>query len=526
MPQPPTVAVSGPTAVGEAAAHPTDSGGAGSDSRAKGLAPLVAGAVGLHVLVAMLAPVIAQEAYYAEYSEHPALSYLDHPPMVAWGIDLGRLVFGSSSLGLRAGSVLFSCLTIAFGLRLLRDFGATRREQRLWILASVGVPLFAVGTTLAMTESPLVCFWTLAMWALWRARGGALRYWLLAGVGAGCALLSKYTAAFLAPAGIVLLLVDPAMRRQLRRPGPWLAAVVAALCFTPVVVWNAQHDWASFRLQTEARYEDARITANWITQLVLGQVAALTPVVIAAFLAAVAWWFRRWRRDARALFVLAFGLPLPLFMLSQSPWTQVKLNWIVPAYVALGVGALVWIGETGARTRFPRWQRVGKRLLVASAAFFVLTPALRLVPWSWGNTWSGWRTIAARAEHWEDSVDVEDGVEGNVFFFSTDDKDSAQLAHALRSIHSEASDLEPVMAENTVGQRALAFTFWTRPASRKGQAGICVIRQGYGSGDQRTLQRIRDRFASVECVEHVDVVELGITVQRASIWVCRSYSGP
>ena len=34
-------------------------------------------------------PLFAQEAYYWCYAQHPALSYFDHPPMVAWMIWLG-----------------------------------------------------------------------------------------------------------------------------------------------------------------------------------------------------------------------------------------------------------------------------------------------------------------------------------------------------------------------------------------------------------------------------------------------------
>ena len=52
---------------------------------------------------------------------------------------------------------------------------------------------------------------------------------------------------------------------------------------------------------------------------------------------AAVWWVRRFREDERAVWVLAFGLPLPLCMLALSPWTHVKLNWLLPAYVAWGL---------------------------------------------------------------------------------------------------------------------------------------------------------------------------------------------
>jgi hypothetical protein len=39
---------------------------------------------------------VPQEAYYWNYAQHPALSYLDHPPMVAWLIGLGTKVLGTA----------------------------------------------------------------------------------------------------------------------------------------------------------------------------------------------------------------------------------------------------------------------------------------------------------------------------------------------------------------------------------------------------------------------------------------------
>src|SRR5215475_12417634 len=47
-----------------------------------------------------------QEAYYWNYAMHPALSYLDHPPMVAWVIRAGTLLLGNSEIGVRIGGLL------------------------------------------------------------------------------------------------------------------------------------------------------------------------------------------------------------------------------------------------------------------------------------------------------------------------------------------------------------------------------------------------------------------------------------
>ena len=62
-------------------------------------------------------------------------------------------------------------------------------------------------------------------------------------------MLSKYTAVFL-PLGVGLtLLTQREHRHWLLKPAPWLALVVAAVVFSPVIIWNAGHGWISFAFQ-------------------------------------------------------------------------------------------------------------------------------------------------------------------------------------------------------------------------------------------------------------------------------------
>ena len=169
-------------------------------------------------------PVYSQEAYYWTYAQHPDLSYFDHPPMVAWLIWLGTALFGDGAIGVRFGTWLCGLGTAWFGVLLLRDFQVSKFGQSLWLLVSMGCPILVVARCLANPDPPLVCFWTLTLLALWRARSGSYLWWAMAGVAAGLALLSKYTAAFLAVGGVAMLLFDPQLRRQLKRPAPYLAS--------------------------------------------------------------------------------------------------------------------------------------------------------------------------------------------------------------------------------------------------------------------------------------------------------------
>ena len=78
---------------------------------------------------------------------------------------------------------------------------------------------------------------------------GSLRWWIATGVALGVAFSSKYTSILLPVAVVVAVVVRRELRARLREPGPYVACVVAALVFIPVLVWNANHGWISFVFQ-------------------------------------------------------------------------------------------------------------------------------------------------------------------------------------------------------------------------------------------------------------------------------------
>ena len=69
---------------------------------------LVVALVLLRALMAADLPLSADEAYYWLWSRHPAAGYFDHPPMIAWLIRAGTLLFGDTPFGVRFAGVVLS----------------------------------------------------------------------------------------------------------------------------------------------------------------------------------------------------------------------------------------------------------------------------------------------------------------------------------------------------------------------------------------------------------------------------------
>src|SRR5262249_14836618 len=144
-----------------------------------------------------------------------------------------------------AGSswLLFRLTALAFGER-----------AGLWAVVAYNISLVftVVFATWIFPDGPLDFFLLAA--ALMVARvvlvkpepANPLVWWLGAGVAMGFALLSKYTAVLFFPAMLIYLLTDAERRRWLKTPGPWLGVLVALLVFSPVIYWNATHNFVSF----------------------------------------------------------------------------------------------------------------------------------------------------------------------------------------------------------------------------------------------------------------------------------------
>ena len=112
---------------------------------AAGAWPLVAALAGLGVVRLALAartPVIDDEAYYWIWSRHPALSYLDHPPLVAW-LDAAATAAGRTEWLLRLPAISATAVATVFIYLLGRDlFG---RPAGLWAAGlHLAVPVFAI----------------------------------------------------------------------------------------------------------------------------------------------------------------------------------------------------------------------------------------------------------------------------------------------------------------------------------------------------------------------------------------------
>jgi 4-amino-4-deoxy-L-arabinose transferase-like glycosyltransferase len=284
------------------------------------------------------------EAYYWLWSRRLAASYFDHPPMVAYLIRLGTSLFGDTVLGVRSMAIV--AMTVASALVYALTV-ILYGERRLGVMATLWfnmMPHTAFFSIIMYPDTPAMLFWVLCCVALaliWKSGRG--EWWYLVGVAMGLLLLSKYTGVFLLAGIVGWLLASPQMRPWLKRPEPYLAGLIALILFTPVIMWNAEHHWASFAKQFGRALDVSSDGGLGNMAAFVGVQALFVSPVIFVFAVtglAVATWRGFVRQNANWLLLAFAAAPILLYFLIHALSAEVLPQWPSAAYPVAVIAAV------------------------------------------------------------------------------------------------------------------------------------------------------------------------------------------
>ena len=311
--------------------------------------------VALRLVCAALTPLTFDEAYYWTWSKHLSGGYYDHPPMVAIVIRLGTMIAGDTEFGVRLVSILLALpMSFAIYRTTMLLFDSARAAASATVFLNVTL-MVAAGTVIVTPDAPLMAASSFVLLCLAKLLvTGRGTWWLAVGAAVGAALLSKYTALFFGPVILIWLLAVPELRRWLRTPWPYLGGLVALAMFSPVIIWNAEHHWASFVKQFGRARVD-QFTLRYIVELIPTQIVFATPPVFAlAAMGLVALSKRGEGTRAARVLINATVWTLTIYFVWHSLHGRVEANWFGPIYPALAIAAAV-------ASDIARWQQRGRR---------------------------------------------------------------------------------------------------------------------------------------------------------------------
>jgi len=187
--------------------------------------------------------------YYWDWSRHLALSYYDGSPMIAYFIKLATLLFGDTLFALNFIGIFVTALTsviIYKTARLFLEKEASYISMLLWLFS----PLVSMDLLKQTTyDTPLTLFWALTVYhSMQFIKFANTRsiYWV--GICIGLMLLSKYAGLVLIIA-LVIFLTTTHYRYLFKTRHFYFALLLSLLIFSPVILWNYQHEWQSFIYQ-------------------------------------------------------------------------------------------------------------------------------------------------------------------------------------------------------------------------------------------------------------------------------------
>jgi 4-amino-4-deoxy-L-arabinose transferase-like glycosyltransferase len=315
------------------------------------------------------------EAQYWTWSRHLAAGYYSKGPLVAYLIRASCALLGDTMPAVRLPAVLLAAGTSVCTYWLTRKlFGSDRLALGAFLLGAI-VPMFAAGGTLMTIDPPLFFCWAAATCFTAKAIFDGGRWpWIAAGVMAGVGVLAKYAMLLWPPLVLVFLATDPAGRRALRTPWPWLMSAVAVAFVTPPLVWNAQHDWVTFHhVSTQIGGEAGTGTGHGIGQTLLWPVHVLARVCETAGIQAAA------VNPVLSIFVVG-GVAYTVTGASAADPQRRALRFLL--VIGGGFWAICLLDAFAAKVE-PNWPAPSYFTLLILTAYFIAT--------RWHGNWKAWR---------------------------------------------------------------------------------------------------------------------------------------
>ncbi len=282
-------------------------------------------------------PAHPDEAYYWQWSRHLALSYYDGPPLMAYLIGIVTTIFGTSAWSIKLTAVLCMTAGLYFIFLLARElFGEKTAFYALLIL--IFLPIVQAGYVISSLDPGMFCFWSLTLyWFYLAVSRDDNKYRYLAGIALGLTTLTKYPGLLLGIALFLFMLLTP-YRKQLKNIHWYFAAILSIVVFSPVLIWNWQHDWISFSFQYHHGVAQQKVfNVHSMINYLLGQLGVANPIFL---IAAIYFSLRHLKLIFSQPKVLYVAIPfwlVFLFFFYNSLFKHANQDWAAPAYISAAI---------------------------------------------------------------------------------------------------------------------------------------------------------------------------------------------
>lgn len=429
---------------------------------------------------------------------------------------LSTTIFGDTEFAIKFNAILFSSLTawIVFEFTyLLFQKGKTALYATLMLLV---MPFFHLGSIFHTTDSSLYFFWILAFYWLWKAlESDQIKWWILAGTATVFGILSKNIMVLTLPIlGVYILMTSP---KRFFSKGPWIYVLVSCLSLLPILAWNIQNDFVTFKhvgtlggVGGDKSGFDPIQSLKYLGEYIGGQLGFLSPFFIPVLFLSIS--KSKFLKNPRNLFLILPAIFVWSLFFVMAIFKNIYVNW--PAFAMLTLPPLMARTLDEASITWKRYSLIGGSItaLLLLIVFFpapldnigfkkLLKPAkdpmMRL---------AGYREMGVRIDDLIDSLSLE-----NQFIFSDNYHVASEMAFYV--------DGNPQTYTINLGRRKNQFDLWPgiKQFEEQGYTGIYITKE------KEVQDVVIDGFDALIATEKFHILHRGDTVKTYLITVLSNF---
>ncbi len=288
------------------------------------------------------------ESYYLTYAQQLQINYFDHPPMVGIWIKFftANLALQDSLFFIRLGSLVGCALSSFFIYKTIASINTSKAGFAGVFLYNISFYASITAGLFIFPDTPQMVFWTAAMYFITQVLKDdrKLLPWIFFGACAGLSIMSKVHAVFLW--GGVVLYALFYKRSWFGNKGLYIAGVVTAVIISPILIWNIQNDFITFRFHGERVVVNEKSGFNFMGLLreVVGQLVINNPFNIELVILFFTNKYTSNTSSAIKVFKL-MGIPLLIVIFLLSMFRTTLPHWSGPAYISLLPIAAIGLSE-------------------------------------------------------------------------------------------------------------------------------------------------------------------------------------
>jgi len=463
---------------------------------------------------------IADEAYFWDWSRHPDLSYYDMGPMIAWVIRFFTFFPPLSEFSVRLAAPLFSAFSAFVVYKLSKEIIGSSKLVFVTILIFHITPIATAGGVIITYYSPQLFFMTMTAFSLWRLvaqKSGV--WWYLIGLSLGLGFLSHHIFSIISAEVILFFLISKAHRIWFKRKEPYIAIIIALFVSSPVWIWNLIHQ----SVMAKHAFGLMHVSPDVMTTLGLflaGQAGVHTPFLFLAVLygIGVSGYKGILKNDDKHLFLFCLSAPLLVFIALLCFGGRTEANWPISAYVTGSIAAVIAVNSL-----YETSSQLNKKLIIITFAMtlFLCLSTLTITTYPQllhtvgthippridpANRLYGWDTLGKEVSAQRKTMAQ------STFISARDYGISALLAFYVEG--------NPEVYELPDGRRMSQYDIWNKNTSVVGKNAIFV--------DKRSMRsQTRALFENVELIKKLIIkAENDDSVRKIFyIYKCYNYKG-